>query len=212
MIKDKLSGLLSNSINSKRVTVSSPKVGAGERPFNDNTASGVTLSREATGGEESSSRVGDLLGGLESWGAPDSETSERAGQAGQAAGGWNDVLKLGQMPMSVIRQVFSTMNNAGGMATAGALHSLLSWGVAERKKTGQIREEFQSILREAIDFAKKNKNMSEEDLAKYESKLFGGGQEGGAGKRGAGKKGSLPKFKSVPRVSDILRKKLGLGN
>jgi hypothetical protein len=70
----------------------------------------------------------------------------------------------------------------------GALQSLLSWGSSELENSGKIRPEFQDILREAIDFAKENRIMSPEDLAKYESELFAKDK----GKGSDGEKGGCP--------------------
>ena len=164
-----------------------------------NTNGSVTISPEARRSSQPSNRLEGLLDGLESWGSHENrpQNASSASEAGQSnVGNWSEVLKSGQMPMGIIQQVFSTMKNAGGMATAGALHSLLSWGVAEKQKTGKIRPEFQNILHQAIELAKQNKNMSEEDLAKYEDRLFGGDDnakpKGGAAKGGKGGNGLAP--------------------
>lgn len=140
--------------------------------------------------------IGPLLQGLQSWGGPEAGGAP-AGQVGQTAQG-QGVAGQGQppsqVPLNILHQVLNTLKTAGGMATAGALHSLLSWGSSELENSGKIRPEFQEILREAISFAKENQIMSPEDLAKYEARLFAGGegggsQEGGGAGCSCGKKG-----------------------
>lgn len=198
MIKDKISSPLRSLFSNKSSSAptATPEVTA--PAVSQGSPGSVSFSRELSEQPGSDNRLNSLVQGLNSWGdtgngnssaaSPAAGTNGTNGSNGTSGGGWDDVMKSGQMPMGIINQVFSTFKNAGGMATAGALHSLLSWGVAERKKTGKIRPEFQEILREAIDIAKKNRNMSEADLAKYESALFGGGSGEGADKgKGKGK-------------------------
>lgn len=166
--------------------------------------SAVQFSPEAGQAADDGGRIGSLLGGLNSWGGPEQTRSNQSAAPQSAAGGWEQVLKSGQMPMGIINQVFNTMKTAGGMATAGALHSLLSWGSTEKQKTGQIRPEFQEILHQAIEIAKKNKNMSEEDLKKYEDRLFGDDKA----KTNSGKSGKQAGKKHGSSVVDQIRKKL----
>lgn len=162
----------------------------------------ATFSPEARG-SDSSEGVSTLLGGLNAWGSESNSggagtSGTQAGEAAQAQGsgtGWDAVMESGQMPISIIEQIAGSLN-AGGMATAGALHTLLSWGVAEKEKTGEIREEFQDILHKAIDFGKKNKVMSAEDLAKYEQRLFTEGNSKGGGS-------NIAKGKDKGKVAEI---------
>ena len=147
-----------------------------------------------------SSPLNPLLQGLQSWaGAPESGASP-VGQ-GQDVKGQGQAPS--QVPIGIINQVFNTMKTAGGMATVGALQSLLSWGASEKEKSGKIRPEFQEILREAISFAKENRIMSPEDLAKFEARLFGGkgGEQGGAGEGGKSAKGKPSIKESLQAVA-----------
>ena len=186
-----------------------PATSVAQAPSTSAPPAAVTLSGEARQAENTSGGFGNLLNGLQSWGQADA--GSQTPQTGGAAA-WADVMKSGQMPMGIIEQVFNTMKNAGGMATAGALHSLLSWGAAEKRKTGQIRPEFQEILREAIEIAKKNKNMSEEDLKKYEDRLFGDAEGGKKAENPKSGKGQGPGKTSAskPGTSDVMERVRGI--
>lgn len=196
MIKDRLQNVFkphpSFRTESPATTPAGTQLGASPSP--------VQISPEAGQAADDGRRIGSLLGGLNSWGGPEQTQSSQAPAPQSARGGWEQVLKSGQMPMAIINQVFNTMKSAGGMATAGALHSLLSWGSTEKQKTGQIRPEFQEILHEAIEIAKKNRNMSEEDLKKYEDRLFGNDKA----KANDGKSGQ----KNGSSLVDQIRRKL----
>jgi hypothetical protein len=147
-----------------------------------------SFSREASesGGNEG---ISSLLEGLRGWGAPEGGDSRPAavGETRQPSPTGNLPDIPPQVPMAIVNQVFGSLK-AGGMATAGALHSLLSWGASELEKDGKIRPEFQEVLRETLAFAKENNLMSAEELAKWEARLFSGGT-GGSEKGGAAKKG-----------------------
>lgn len=195
MIKDKFSSPLRSLFSNKSSSAPTATPELTTPAASQGSPGSVSFSRELSEQSGSDNRLNSLVQGLNSWGGTGNGNANGASQASGASGanqtsrgGWDDVVGTGQMPMGVIKQVFSTLKNAGGMATAGALFSLLSWGVAERKKTGKIRPEFQEILRETIEFAKKTGSMSEGDIAKFESELFGGGAGGGADK-GKGKGG-----------------------
>lgn len=154
----------------------------------------ASLSEEA-GQPEADGALSPLLQGLQSWGSPGGQeqgaSQEKVGQQtqgvaqptqGAAATGQGQIPS--QVPVAILNQVLNTLKTAGGMATVGALQSLLQWGSSELEKDGKLRPEFKEILREAIDFAKEKRIMSPEDLAQYESRLLseGQGQGGGAGK------------------------------
>lgn len=164
-------------------------------PSNGNGSYGPTdasaISHEASEPDGAESGINPLLQGLRSWGAPgpNEEGSANVGQAQNVAGSapTGQQQPPAQVPVSILRQVLNTEKTAGGMASAGALVSLLSWGLSERQNSGKIRPEFQEILHEAIAFGKEKKLMPEEQLADYESRLFAQDGQGGEGGKGAGK-------------------------
>jgi hypothetical protein len=191
--------------------------GAGPSPVTGPQAAGVVhpsalapgdsaqLSAEAGEPEWGGGGINSLLQGLQGWGAPQDAGSP--GQVGPAqAGGGAAPAGQGrppaQVPLGILNQVLSTLKSAGGMATAGALQSLLSWGTSELENSGKLRPEFREILREAIDFAKENRIMSPEALAQYESRFFSEGQEQGAGE---GKDGGCSCHKKGRSLKDSLQ-------
>lgn len=180
-----------------------PESGKLATPSNGNfTFAPVELSSEARQKEKSRAGFDSLLDGLAGWASPSgrssesSNSTERPAQLPPNLGGWQDAMESGQMPMAILQQIFSTLKNAGGMATAGALHSLLSYGKSELERSGKIRPEFETMLRDAIAFGKENRLMDPASLQKWEALLFGGG--GGKAKKLERLGKENPSVKDVP--------------
>lgn len=140
------------------------------------------LSSEAQA-PSTSERLGSLLAGLQAWGTEESPANSNPAAGAQETGTGRPPSTV---PVAILNQVLSTLKNAGGMASAGALQSLLSWGSSELESQGKLRPEFQNILREAIAFAKEQGIMSAEDLAKYEARLLSPSPEGGSSRPSGG--------------------------
>jgi hypothetical protein len=168
-----------------------------------------SLSPEASEPDGADGALSPLLRGLQSWGTdPNFGSAEDSGpgvEQSQAASGSASAAQGGQppsqVPEAILRQVLNVLKTAGGMASAGALQSLLSWGSSELENSGKIRPEFKEILREAIDFGKENRIMEADVLAQYESRLLTEG-EGGQGQPGGC---SCSKKKGGKSVKDLLQ-------
>ena len=84
------------------------------------------------------------------------------------------------------------MKSTDGFAAVGTFGALLSWARKEKSVNGEIRPEFQEILREAIAYARQVHFMKDEDLDRIEASLLGAGN-GDAGTKkigGSGKWGT----------------------
>lgn len=206
MIKDRLLNLSPSysfpQINGAAPSAASAAPSGGSAPVAGAPDSSA-ISREASE-PDGSAGISPLLQGLQGWGAPEPGQGDQSAtgavgqtQAANASAPAGQQRPPSQVPLSILQQVLNTEKTAGGMASAGALVSLLSWGISEKESSGQIRPEFQEILHEAISFGKEKKLMPEAQLADYESRLFAEGDKaGGTGKKDEGgcscsKKGSI---------------------
>lgn len=150
---------------SHRITERLAELQALESSSAKGVGKGLAGDRQVTLGESLASRRAKGLFGKD-------ESTEVQDGSDLSAGGESDGIDYDAARRAIMRDILEESLGAGGMASVGAVNTILSWASSELERTGELHPETAAIVRETLERALDWGLLDEETVAKFRERFF----------------------------------------